>query len=344
LPDPEPLARFWTQLLGFEIDGRVGSSPVRPRYVVERPPPVTGVALSFQWVPEPKRAKNRVHLDVVAAHGLERFTRIVEELGGSRASQGAFDEHGWRWRVMTDPQGTSSALPLPSSDRRNAVNREVAARRVRGVIERLLADGSAVARADGVAHELFPVAIGEAEGQALAARVMRERAERTIEIGLGYGLSALFICEALIADGGTSPRHVAIDPNQHSRFSGCGLQFLEDAGVVDLVEFHPNGSEIVLPRLLQEGRPFDFAFVDGNHRFDAVLVDLFYLGRLVRPGSIVFLDDFQLPAIARAVSFFVSNVGWTIEDISPADRVHQWAVVRTSVEADDRPFDHFVDF
>jgi predicted O-methyltransferase YrrM len=235
-------------------------------------------------------------------------------------------------------------LCRPSTDRPHAIDRAVAARRVRGVIERLLAVRSAVARADGTTHELFPVAIGEAEGDALAARVRRERAERTIEIGLGYGVSALFICEALIADGATSPRHVAIDPNQQSRFSGCGLQFLEDARVVDLVEFHPNGSEIVLPRLLQGGRRFDFAFVDGNHRFDAVFVDLFYLERLVRPGGIVFLDDYQLPAIARAVSFFVANLGWTIEEVSRAEASHQWAVVRTSVEANRRPFDDFVDF
>jgi len=31
--------------------------------------------------------------------------------------------------------------------------------------------------------------------------------------------------------------------------------------------------------------------VDGNHRFDAVFVDLYYLGRLLRPGGVMFLDD-----------------------------------------------------
>jgi hypothetical protein len=36
---------------------------------------------------------------------------------------------------------------------------------------------------------------GAAEGEALREWVVRERATRTIEIGLGYGISALFICE-----------------------------------------------------------------------------------------------------------------------------------------------------
>ena len=84
--------------------------------------------------------------------------------------------------------------------------------------------------------------------------------------------------------------------------------------------------------------------VDGNHRFDRVFVDLFYLGRLVRPGGIVFLDDYQLPGVARAASFYKTNLGWTLEEVSAPDDLHRWAVLRTSALPDARPFDHFVDF
>ena len=111
-----------------------------------------------------------------------------------------------------------------------------------------------------------------------------------------------------------------------------------------LVELHPEESQIVLPRLLAEGRRFDPAFVDGNHRFDGVFLDLVYLGRLVRGGGIVFLDDYQLPAVARAASFCTSNLGWTVEEVSPPDLLHQWAVLRTPEVAVERPYDHFVDF
>lgn len=100
----------------------------------------------------------------------------------------------------------------------------------------------------------------------------------------------------------------------------------------------------MLPRFVGEGRRFDLAFVDGNHRFDGVFVDLVYLGRLIRPGGIVFVDDYQLPAVARATSFFVTNLRWTLEDVSAADELHQWAALRTSVVADTRRFDDFVDF
>jgi predicted O-methyltransferase YrrM len=212
------------------------------------------------------------------------------------------------------------------------------------VIARLVRDGTAVARSDSTLHDLFPVAASAAEGEALRAWILREKATRTVEIGLGYGISALHICEGLLVNSARASRHVVIDPYQATRFSDCGLQFLDEAGVREMVELHAEDSRISLPRFLDEARSFDLAFVDGNHRFDGVFVDLFYLGRLIRPGGIIFLDDYQLPGVARAASFFTSNLGWTMEEISPPDDLHQWAVLRTSTAPDTRPFDHFVDF
>jgi hypothetical protein len=69
-----------------------------------------------------------------------------------------------------------------------------------------------------------------------------------------------------------------------------------------MVELHAEESQIALPRLLGEARRFHLAFVDGNHRFDGV-----------------FVDDYQLPAVARAVSFCVTNLDWTLEEVSAAD-------------------------
>ena len=212
------------------------------------------------------------------------------------------------------------------------------------MIERLVRDGTAVARSDGSVHKLSPIAITAAEGEALRSWVSREGATRTIEIGLGYGLSALFICEALLSGGDSSARHVALDPNQETSFADCGLQVLDEAGLRDLVEFHAEESQIALPRFVAEGWSFDLAFVDGNHRFDRVFLDLVYLGRLVRPGGIVFVDDYQLPAVARAASFCFTNLGWEFEELSAADDLHQWAVLRTSPIPDTRSFDFFVDF
>jgi hypothetical protein len=145
-------------------------------------------------------------------------------------------------------------------------------------------------------------------------------------------------------NGNPDSKHVAIDPWQSSGYADRGLQILEDAGVNPLVEFHSKESHLALPQFLEEGRHFDLGFVDGNHRFDAVFLDLYYLGLLVHKGGIVFVDDYDLPGIKRTVSFFLNNLDWTIEEKSPPDEKHDWVVLRTSEHEDTRDFRHFVEF
>jgi predicted O-methyltransferase YrrM len=218
-------------------------------------------------------------------------------------------------------------------------NREARIRQVRAVIERLTREGVVVTRKDGETHTIFPVAVTPANGEIVRRRVMREGAAHTIEIGLGYGMSALHICEGLLAAGHANARHVVIDPFQSGRFADCGLQTLEAAGVLHLVEHHADKSHFVLPELLRAGRQFDIGFVDGNHRFDAVFLDLYYLGILVKRGGVIVLDDYDLPGIRRAVAFYVTNLNWTIED-ETADCV----ALRTAHAPDTRHFTYFVPF
>jgi predicted O-methyltransferase YrrM len=219
-----------------------------------------------------------------------------------------------------------------------------ASRRVRSVLDKLVSDGSIIARSDGSTHDVLTVAISPTEGAALRRWVIQEAATRTIEIGLGYGVSALYVCDGLVRGRNPNARHVVLDPFQSGRFANCGLQVLEEAGVTHLIEHHAEISQIILPSFLREQRVFDLAFVDGNHRFDSVFVDLFYLGRLVRKGGIIALDDYDYPGIKRAVSFFLTNLGWTIEETSlPADP-HGWVVLRTSPTEDTRDFRYFVEF
>ncbi len=210
---------------------------------------------------------------------------------------------------------------------------------MRSVIDRLVRDGKVVTDSDGTTHPIFPVAVSPEEGNVLRKWVTHEDATQTIEIGLGYGISALYICEGLVANGRADVRHVVIDPFQTSRFADCGLQALEEAGLTRLVEHHVEKSHIVLPRFLSEDRRFDLGFVDGNHRFDGVFLDLYYLGLLVQRGGIIILDDYDLPGIKRAVAFFVTNLNWTIEEAS-----QEWVVLRTAKDADNRDFTYFVDF
>ena len=177
------------------------------------------------------------------------------------------------------------------------------------MVDGIYARGS-VADDDGKAVALRPHSIERAQGEALRDLAIAEGAERTIEVGLALGMSALFLCQAVLQRGG---RHVAIDPFQAESWNGAGMRTLREAGVEELVEVIEEESQLALPRLVAEGREFDLAFVDGDHRFEGVFLDLYFMTRLVRPGGLIVVDDMWMPAVRTAVAYVVRNLAANLE-------------------------------
>ena len=106
-PDPERLAAFWSEVLGVEIDSRLGSPPQFVNLARQSP---NAPHVSFQRVPEPKVVKNRVHLDLVV-DDVNTATSRIESLGGRRRSpEDDFREYGYSWRTMADPEGNEFCL------------------------------------------------------------------------------------------------------------------------------------------------------------------------------------------------------------------------------------------
>jgi len=145
--------------------------------------------------------------------------------------------------------------------------------------------------------------ISEIEGDFISRLVANEDINCTIEIGCNFGISTLFICDALSKKA--SPRHVIVDPHQTSRAHGIGIAHIEKAGF-EFFHLIEEPSEIALPNLLKKGEKFDFALIDGWHTFDHTLLDFFYLNRLLEIGGIIVFDDCTMPSVNRVVRY-ISN-------------------------------------
>jgi predicted O-methyltransferase YrrM len=81
--------------------------------------------------------------------------------------------------------------------------------------------------------ELAPHSIERDSGATLRNLAVAEGATRTIEVGLALGMSALFLCQAVLPLGG---RHVAVDPCQQESWNGAGMRTLREAVVEHLLE------------------------------------------------------------------------------------------------------------
>lgn len=130
--DPWALSVFWNDVLGYvhpdpppgfeDWDAFDAALPEQQRNSASASvdPEGNGPRLFFQRVPEGKESKNRVHLDVRAAPGLEGDERMaaleaeaarLESLGATRV-----DRHepnppmSMGWVVMQDPEGNEFCL------------------------------------------------------------------------------------------------------------------------------------------------------------------------------------------------------------------------------------------
>jgi hypothetical protein len=110
---PAALARFWAAALdGYALRPYDEAEIERLQSIgindVEDDPAVVidstlGLpSIFFQRVPEPKTAKNRLHLDTAAADR-ESEVRRLAGLGATVFRE--LDEGGSRWTVMRDPDG-----------------------------------------------------------------------------------------------------------------------------------------------------------------------------------------------------------------------------------------------
>jgi predicted O-methyltransferase YrrM len=207
--------------------------------------------------------------------------------------------------------------------------------------------------------QLAPTSVERAAGESLRDLAVSEGASQTIEVGLALGMSALFLCQAALAVNPDGGRHVAIDPCQRTDWKGAGLTSLAAAGVDGMVEVIEEGSELALPQLVREGRKFDLAFVDGNHRFEAVLLDLVFMDRLVKPGGVIVADDMWMPSVRMAVAYVERNLDLALEP-DAAPNAFSWrrgprrrsglkgagevAVMRVPTDPPARPWDRFDPF
>lgn len=118
--------------------------------------------------------------------------------------------------------------------------------------------------------------------------------------------------------GGT--KHIIIDPSQNfphgkgpkSGWEGIGLANLKRAGYSDLIEFHEATSFESLPALYARGERIDFAFVDGAHTFDYVLVDFFYIDKILAVGGCIVFDDLYYPSIRKVARYILTNLPYEL--------------------------------
>jgi len=192
---------------------------------------------------------------------------------------------------------------------------------------------------DGKTHTMHPTTrISREQGMWIYSLCRAMKPKTTLEIGMAYGFSSIYFLAAIHDNG--AGFHTAVDPFQDSDWHGVGSRKPERLGMSDHFRLIRELSVAALAHRADAGEMFDVIFVDGNHRFDDVLVDFTLSAELCPMGGCIVLDDMWMPSIRRVAAFIRMNRADFEEVATPVGNI---AAFRR-VGDDARKWNHYVEF
>lgn len=102
--DLDRSARFWAGALGYTAHPSTSTT-----YRTLLPPGGQGIEVLLQRVPEAKRGKNRLHLDLRTADLASEVARAVD-LGATVLTGQPVEEDDFRWHILADPDGNEFCI------------------------------------------------------------------------------------------------------------------------------------------------------------------------------------------------------------------------------------------
>jgi predicted O-methyltransferase YrrM/transposase-like protein len=172
------------------------------------------------------------------------------------------------------------------------------------------------------------------QGSVLHGLVREGGVTRSLEIGLAHGYSTVWILDALNQRDGAV--HTAIDPFEKSIWHGIGLVQAGRLRTTARFEWVADYSIHALSRMIKDRDRFDFIYIDGNHRFDDVLVDFYLADQVMRVGGLMVFDDTWLESIQTVCNFVARNRAYQVV----SQPVEDICVLR-KLRDDDRDWHHF---
>lgn len=153
---------------------------------------------------------------------------------------------------------------------------------------------------------------GEAQGLLLQKLIMEIKPKKSLEIGLAYGISSLFILDALAQIKCNETVHYILDPEPDVYWNNIGLLNIRKAKFESMVDFRKLRSDDGLIQLIQEKQRVQFAYVDTTKVFDVVFADFYLINKILDVGGVIVFDDCGFPGIRKLVRYISKLPFYTI--------------------------------
>lgn len=144
------------------------------------------------------------------------------------------------------------------------------------------------------------------QGDFLFALAERNGCSRAMEVGFATGSTALYILAGMIQTKGVL---TSIDYKQ-AEYQYLGNTMVEAGGYSDRHVLLEGNSDLMLPDLFKQGRHFELAFLDGWKTFDHLVIDVYYVCRMLTRGGFIVFDDTRMHSVNKVIRLLVSHYAY----------------------------------
>jgi hypothetical protein len=166
----------------------------------------------------------------------------------------------------------------------------------------------------GFNEALHSAGIAPEYATALYRTVLARRPTTVLEVGLAQGAATIAILSALAELGGDR-RLISIDPYQSTQWKNVGLNNVKANGFASFHRLVEEPDYLALPSLLRQKTALELGYIDGWHTFDYVLLDFFYIDKMLCVGGAVGFNDCGYRAVHRAIRFMQTHRPYTEIDV-----------------------------
>ena len=139
----------------------------------------------------------------------------------------------------------------------------------------------------------------------------RVKPRKSLEVGLAFGISTLFILEKCRENGAAPKSHIVIEPWLRD---DVAMHNIRSAGLEDYLDLRNDLSDVVIPSLYLDHERIQFAFVDTTKVFDIVLQDFYFIDKILDIGGVVIFDDASTGGINLVMRFIATLPHYEIYD------------------------------
>jgi predicted O-methyltransferase YrrM len=110
----------------------------------------------------------------------------------------------------------------------------------------------------------------------------------TLEVGLAFGISSLFILEKHKEYNSKPKSHLIIEPYP---WEGIAEHNIQKEGLFYLTDIHYEKSDKILPKLYFEDHRIQYVYIDTTKLFDIVMQDVYFIDKILDVNGVLILDD-----------------------------------------------------